>query len=106
MFGNKQAIGLALLALSVASLAGCSHQKSIGRDELKSDIRTARSFAAESEIFIEFVIQGRSTHRYAEEHSAYLEDEVQQLAKELGQATPEPGIQIPFRECHANVNML
>jgi len=59
--------------------------------------------AAESELFIDFVVGGRSTHRYAEEHSAYLEDAVQQSAKELGKAAPETGIETPFRDCQTKL---
>jgi hypothetical protein len=106
MFENRPAILLIVLALAGVSLPGCSRKKSIGRDEARSEIWSARSFAAESEMFIDFVLQGHSTHCYAEGHSVYLEQEVEQLAKELGQATPEASVESSVRECRSNLAML
>jgi hypothetical protein len=58
------------------SLLECSSQR--------SDVRLARSLAAESEMFAGYVIGGHATRRYAEEHASYLEDAVEQLVKEAG----------------------
>jgi hypothetical protein len=57
-------------------------------------------------MFIDFVVQRRSTHHYAEEHSAYLEDAVQLSAKELGWASSAAGIETPFHECQIKLSML
>jgi len=84
----------------------CTHQKRFGKKELTSSIRAGRSVAAESEIFVDFVIQGHSTHHYAEQHSAYLEDLAQQSAKEFEEAAPEREIETSFRECQAKLNLL
>jgi hypothetical protein len=65
-----------VFALAVTSSAGCSRAKTIGRDQARSEIRSARSFAAELELFLDFVLQGHATRGYAEGHTAYLEDEV------------------------------
>jgi hypothetical protein len=106
MFENNSAILLILLALAGVSLPGCSRKKSIGRDEARSEIRSARSFAAESEMFIDFVLQRHSTRRYAEGHSAYLEQAVKQSAKELVETAPETGVENSVRECRSNLGML
>jgi hypothetical protein len=106
MFGNTRPFRLFVFAMAAVSLTNCSRQKRIGRDELRSDIRSARSQAAESEMFLDFVLQGRSTRSYAAEHSAYLEDEVERSLRELGQAVPEPGVEDAFRRLQNNLRML
>lgn len=106
MFENGSAILVIVLALAGVSLAGCSRKKSIGRDEVRSEILSARSFAAESEMFVDFVLQGRSTHRYAEGHSAFLEQAVEQSAEELGHAVPDANAANSVRECRSNLGML
>jgi hypothetical protein len=103
---NRPAIPFIALALIAASCAGCSRNKSISRDEARSEIRSARSFAAESEMFIEFDLQGHATRRYAEEHTSYLQDAVEQSAKELDRAVPEPGAEHYVRECQTKLRML
>jgi hypothetical protein len=87
------------MGLAAASLTGCSRNPSIGRDEVKSGIRSARSFAAESAMLVDFILQGHATRHYAQEHSTYLQDEVEQSAKELRQGVPAPEIQDSVREC-------
>jgi hypothetical protein len=106
MFGNQSAIFLIVLALAEVSLTGCSRKKSIGRDEVRSEIHSALSFSAESEMFIDFVLQGHATRRYAEGQSAYLEDAVEQSAKEFGQAAPEADVANSVRECQIKLGML
>jgi hypothetical protein len=107
MLESRSAIPLIVLALAgVFSLIGCSRKRSIGREEARSEIRQARSFAAESEMFLDFVLQGDATHRYAEGHSVYLEEAVEQLAKELGQATPETDVENSVRECQTKLSTL
>src|SRR6266536_2872559 len=103
MLAIRPAIPFIVLALAVAALAGCSRKKSIDRDQVRSEIRSARSFAAESEMFIDFVLQGHATRRYAEEHSAYLEDAVEQSAKELAQAAPESDAEDSVRACRTQL---
>jgi len=68
MFWKAAAVLTALL------LSGCSSQT--------SDLRLARSLAAESETFVGFVSGGQATRHYAEEQTGYLEDAIQQLLEE------------------------
>jgi hypothetical protein len=79
-------------------LAGCSRTKAIDREQAQSELRQASSLAAESELFTDFVRQGKATRRYAEGHAAMLGDEIAQSAKELDEASPEPGAQDSVRE--------
>jgi hypothetical protein len=95
-----------LLVFALASFTGCSHRKSIDRDDVRSELRSARSFAAESEIFIDFVLQGHAIRRYAAGHSAYLEDAIEESAKELDQGVPQSDAKDSARECQTQLRML
>ena len=106
MFENSLATLLFVLALAGVSLAGCSRKKPIDRDEAQSKIRSARSFAAESDMFVDFVLQEHSTRRYREGHSAYLEQAVEQSSREFGQTAPEADVENSVRECRSNLGML
>jgi hypothetical protein len=102
---NKFAVPLLVLPLAAIS-AGCSRGKSIDRDQVRSEIRSARSFAAESEMFIDFVLEGRATRVYAEGHAAYVRDEVEQSAKDLDSAVAEPDVADYVRACRMQLNEL
>ena len=53
---------------------GCSHQETIDKDKMRSRLRSAMSFNAETDMFVEYLRQGRATRHYAQEHAAYLEE--------------------------------
>jgi hypothetical protein len=74
--------GLVVALTATAFSAGCSHQSSNDRDKARSEIRLARSFAAESATFVEFVLHGQATQLYAEEHARLLKKAVEQAAAE------------------------
>jgi hypothetical protein len=101
------AFSFAMLTLfATAFLVGCSRDKSIDRDQTRSEIRSAISFAAESEWFIDFVLRGHAPRHYAEEHTAYLEEAIGKSAKELKQTVPEAGANDSVRECQIGLNSL
>jgi hypothetical protein len=102
---SRQTIILVLL-LAITALTSCSRKKTISRDELRSDIRSAYSFVAESEMFIDYIRQGHATHHYAEGHATYLKDAVTQLEKELAQAAPEAGTENVIPECRSYMELL
>ena len=79
------------LAITAALPVGCSGRKSISRDEVQSEIRSLRSFAAEAEMFLDFVLRGQSTRRYAVERALYLEDEIRRSEQDVEQAVAAPG---------------
>jgi hypothetical protein len=87
------------------AMTACSN-KTIGRDEARSKIKSALSFTAESEMFIDYIRQGRSTRPYAQGHALYLEDEVKRSIQELGHGVPGSGTQNAIRECIAGLNSL
>jgi hypothetical protein len=105
MRGRQIVIILALL-LAAAALTSCPRKKTISRDELRSEIRSAYSFVAESEMFIDYIRQGHATHHYAEGHANYLKDAVTQLEKELAQAPPKPGTENVVPECRSYMELL
>ena len=102
--GYRPAIALILLVLAVTSSAGCSRAKSIDRDQVRSEIRSARSFAAELEMFLDFVLQGHATRSYAQGHAAYLEEEVERSAKDLDNAVAEPDAADSVSECRTQLH--
>ena len=87
-------------------LAACSRQRRITADDLRSDLTSAISFAAETEIFIDFVRQGRSTDNYADGHLQYLSDELNRSASELHESTPEAAIAEKAQECRTLLDSL
>ena len=106
MFGNRLPIPSLTAALAVLLSGGCAHRKSIGYDEARSDLRAVHSLAAESELFIDFVLQGHATRRYAEEQTNYLKGEVARSLNKLNSEVPETAAEPSVRECQARLNEL
>ena len=107
MLRKWQLVSFALLALAAAAfVVGCSRNKSIDRDQARSEVRSALSFVAESEMFLNFVIQGRAPRHYAAEHTVYLEQAIGKSAKELTRAVPESHAKDSIDECQAGLSAL
>jgi hypothetical protein len=90
----------------VLVLVGCSRQKVIDSDELRSDLTAAISLASETETVIDFVGQHRATVNYATGHIAYLAETARQDAKELHEAIPAPSIAQKFLACRQQLDAL
>jgi hypothetical protein len=103
---SQKTVLILVLLLAAAALTSCSRKKTIGRDDLRSEIMSAYSFAAESEMFIDYIRQGHATHHYAEGHATYLKDAVTQLENELEGAVPQPGIENVISECRSDIDLL
>lgn len=73
--GEHHRIPGALLALPLVLLLGCGH-KQASRSEVQSALLKSISLASESEIFIQYLGQGRSTSNFALGHLQYLRDEI------------------------------
>jgi len=84
MFKPLGAFALGLILLSCA----CSRQKTLTRDELRSDLTSAKSLAAEAEMFLDYVQQRRATKHYAQGHIEYLAEEVENSRHELQESSP------------------
>jgi hypothetical protein len=100
------ALAVVLCPILTATSASCSRNKKVGLDELRSQIRSANSFVAESELFIDYIRQGHAPHHYIEAHAAYLEDAVKQFEKELEQGNPEAGTGTVIHECITDMDLL
>lgn len=97
---------LRVIALASIALTACSRNKIIDQDRLRSEIRSAISFTAEFDMFVEYARQGHATRRYARQHAAYLDDAVSKSAEELDSATPAAGLENPFNECKSQLALL
>ena len=84
MFKPLGAFALGLILL----LCACSRQKILTKDELRSELTSAKSLAAETEMFLGYVQQRRATKHYAQGHIEYLTEEIEQARKELQESSP------------------
>lgn len=98
----KMGVLLAILML----LASCSQPKTITRDELRSDLTSAASFAAEAETFLDYVQQGRASREFANGQIAYLSDEVDRSARELRAGDPAAGTEQHLRQGRRELDLL
>ena len=96
---------IAILAVLLTSTA-CSRQKTVDREKLRSELLSSISFASETELFFERVMQGRITARFAEAHAEYLADEIEREANELREAVPTRDIDPQFKECKRQTELL
>jgi len=96
---------LATLAFAIL-LSGCSRQKIIGPDDLRSQLTAAISLASETETFLDYLSQHRSTFNFALGHIAYLAQTAGQDAKELHQSKPAPSIAQQFPACQEQFDSL
>lgn len=76
---------------SVLVLCACSSHKTLTRDDLRSDITSAKSLAAETSLFLDYVCQHRATEHYAQAHIEYLAQEIDQSRQELQKSSPAQG---------------
>ena len=72
-----------------ASLAACN-RKPLDLERARSSVRSARSYAAESELLVDSTLQGLIPPRYAERHVRYLSEMIAGSEKELQQSQPRP----------------
>jgi len=66
----------------LSCLVGCA-PRSINPSELSSDLRSLSSYAAEAELFIEYLDAGKATKEFAQGHICYLIKAVQKTSKEI-----------------------
>lgn len=102
----RRAFLITALLLAMATFAGCLNGPTISREEARSDIRSAISFTAEAELFVEFVRNDHATRHYAEGHTTYLEDAVKRSINELQREAPEPHAQHAVSECIVQLQRL
>ena len=96
---------IATLAFAML-LSGCSQQKTVSARNLRSQLTAAISLASETETFLDYVAQHRSTANFAAGHIAYLSQTAAQEAKELQQSTPTYSIQQQFTQSRQQLDAL
>jgi ribosomal protein L29 len=89
-----------------ALLCGCSRQKIVGRDDLRSDLTAAISLASETETFLDYSRSQRTTSHFAEGHLAYLAQTASESAKELHESTPVHSIAEQFTDAQKQIDAL
>jgi hypothetical protein len=85
--------------LSLLLLAGCAGKKTITPDELRSQIGSAISLASETETFLDYVRQHRSTRPYSAGHLNYLADEADRASQDLQKSVPPANAEQQFQTC-------
>src|SRR4051812_36333192 len=91
--------------LALALCCGCSKPKSPTRDDLRSALRSADSYAAEIEMFIDFVQQGHATKQFAVNHAAQLSREIEEDEKDL-RGPAQSGTEQVQQACRAQFELL
>ena len=100
-----QSVLITVLALTVAGLTGCG-RTIMSREEARSEIRSAVSLSAESEMFIDYIRRGSATRSYAEGHARYLEQEAKRSIDDLERAVPEADVEGEVRKCATQLKRL
>src|SRR5205809_1683729 len=100
----KAELGVAL-SLTVV-LCSCSHRQRIATEELRSELFSAKSLSAETEMFLGYVRQHRATKHFAQGHLAYLAEELEQSAKKLHSSSPTPRDETSAKELSNLVDAL
>jgi hypothetical protein len=72
-------------------LSACSRHQTLTKDELRSELISAKSLAAETEMFLDYVRQNRATKDYAQGHIEYLTEETERSREELQESSPAQG---------------
>ena len=91
--------------LALALSCGCSTPKSPTRDDLRSALRSADSYAAETEMFIDFVQQGHATKQFAVNHAAQLSRQIEDDEKDL-RGPAQAGTEQVQQACRAQFEFL
>jgi hypothetical protein len=89
MFNAIVFFALVLILVTCA----CSRSKILTKDELRSELISARSLAAETDMFLDSVRESRATKNFAQGHIGYLTEEVERSIRELRESSPSPGEQ-------------
>ena len=84
---------------------GCS-KRPIKAEELQSNVISGISLAQETEMFIDYVREGRSTSAFAKGHIKYLEDTAEDESKELRDKAAETKDQAKLQSCRASFDSL
>jgi uncharacterized coiled-coil protein SlyX len=101
---KKARVSLAIGFILV--LSACSRDKTLTTDELRSDLISAKSLAAETEMFLDYVRQNRATKYFAQAHIQYLIEEVERSRKELNESSAVQGEEDPLQKLRTQLDTL
>jgi hypothetical protein len=93
----RSMLTVGLIAI-LSCLIDCA-PKSINPSELSSDLRSLSSYAAEAELFIEYLEAGKATKEFARGHVSYLIKAVRQTSKELEIVRASPNLAFRLAGC-------
>jgi hypothetical protein len=90
----------------ILALCACSRHKTLTRDDLRSELISAKSLAAEAEMFLDYVRQNRATKDYAQGHIEYLAKETERSREELQESSPAQGEEDALQQLSAQFDAL
>jgi hypothetical protein len=91
---------------AAALLSGCSGQRTLSKDKLKSTATEVISIAAEAELFAAAAAQHHVPTNYVEGHPEYLRKQAQEIAKELAEGHAELSVAAQFDQLRNEVTQL
>ena len=86
------------VCLIAAIMLGCSHSRSIDSEQLKQELTTSRSLAAEAALLIDSIASAKLTETFAREHAKYLQEKIKKELDELEGKTPSPQAAGAYRQ--------
>lgn len=92
--------------LGSVAITSCSHPKTMSPEELRSTLTEAVSIASESEMFIDYALQKRTTRNYASAHLEYLLEQASQAAKETHESVADAQTQQVKAVCEEQLDRL
>src|SRR5437868_10511038 len=99
-------VATGVLMLLALSACGCSNHTSLTRDDVRSEVFSANSYASETEMFIDYIRAGHATRRFAEAHAWLLSQEIRRSVDELSHSTPPPETAPVFATCKDQLELL
>jgi hypothetical protein len=80
-------------------LVGCSGQKQLKKEDVRSELISAISLAADTELFIDRVRQGATSESFQHAHVEYLQEQLKDSIKDLEKIQPEPDAADAAAQC-------
>jgi hypothetical protein len=92
--------------LVVLVVTGCAKQKSISRDELRSQLKEIHATAFEAMLFLGQVRGHKITSTFAAAHIHYLHETNQEVVSDLSGSSLQSGPEVVLAESHASAEEL
>jgi hypothetical protein len=96
----------AAVLISAMLLSGCSGQRTLTDDKLKSAATEIISIASEGELFAAAAAEYHAPAKYAEGHPEYLRKQAQSIVRELAQGQPQGDAKPQFDQLRHAVTRL